>query len=293
MNENIAPLNIGEKTTAKMLTWWALLVVTLLSTNAVFSCDEFSQDEVESQFKACKSKIDIANSLSCANVAEYLECGTILDLCTQSSDLSESITIDHLKEDLNLVTDEDLTDILKMECNEQEDAANVRRPKRSPKRGGGGSRGGSRSSSSSRGSSSSSRGRVSSGVKTAVKKVKQVLSGGGSKRPKPISSFGGSSSVPKPKKKSKLKKFGKYAVAGLAAYGTYKLAKKMSKGIRRAYDDDDCWDWNPFQRGYECQCRSEQCRVYVGSAPGAVSAKATTVTAATLFVIMIGNRVNL
>ena len=49
-----------------------------------------------------------------------------------------------------------------------------------------------------------------------MKKVKQVLSGGGSKRPKPVSSFGGSSSVPKPKKKSKLKKFGKYAVAGLA-----------------------------------------------------------------------------
>ena len=42
------------------------------------------------------------------------------------------------------------------------------------------------------------------------------MSGGGSKRPKPVSSFGGSSSVPKPKKKSKLKKFGKYAVAGLA-----------------------------------------------------------------------------
>ena len=43
---------------------------------------------------------------------------------------------------------------------------------------------------------------------------------------------------------------------------------------------------------YECQCCSEQCRVYVGSAPGAVSAKATAVTAASLFVIMIGNRVN-
>ena len=60
------------------------------------------------------------------NIAEYLECGTILDLCTESSDLSGSITLDHLKEDLNLVTDEDLTDLLRRECNEPEDTANVR-----------------------------------------------------------------------------------------------------------------------------------------------------------------------
>ena len=56
----------GEKTTTKMLSWWALLVVTLLSTHSVLSCDEFSQDEVDSQFKACKFKIDIAKHLSCA-----------------------------------------------------------------------------------------------------------------------------------------------------------------------------------------------------------------------------------
>ena len=49
-----------------------------------------------------------------------------MDLCTESSDLSESVTLDHLKEDLNLVTDEDLTDLLKRECNEPEDTANVR-----------------------------------------------------------------------------------------------------------------------------------------------------------------------
>ena len=49
-----------------------------------------------------------------------------MDLCTESSDLSESVTLEHLKEDLNLVTDEDLTDLLKRECNEPEDTANVR-----------------------------------------------------------------------------------------------------------------------------------------------------------------------
>ena len=49
-----------------------------------------------------------------------------MDLCTESSYLSESVTLDHLKEDLNLVTDEDLTDLLKRECNEPEDTANVR-----------------------------------------------------------------------------------------------------------------------------------------------------------------------
>ena len=49
-----------------------------------------------------------------------------MDLCTESSDLSESITLDHLKEDLNLVTDEDLTYLLEKECNEPEDTANVR-----------------------------------------------------------------------------------------------------------------------------------------------------------------------
>ena len=67
------------------------------------------------------------------------------------------------------------------------------------------------------------------------------------------------------KKKSKLRKYGKYAVAGLAAYGTYKLAKKMSKGLRGAYDQDDCWRHDPFRDAYFCQCE-DQCDDYRGAA---------------------------
>lgn len=67
------------------------------------------------------------------------------------------------------------------------------------------------------------------------------------------------------KKKGLLGKVGKYAVAGLAAYGTYKLAKSMAKGLRREYDDDDCWEYSILRDRYECVCAA-QCNVYVGSA---------------------------
>ena len=62
-----------------------------------------------------------------------------------------------------------------------------------------------------------------------------------------------------------LRKAGKYAVAGLAAYGTYKLAKRMAKGLRHEYDSDDCWQYQPFQDSYQCICDA-QCNNYVGSA---------------------------
>eukprot|EP00095_Tigriopus_kingsejongensis_P012578 maker-scaffold298_size217389-snap-gene-1.17 protein:Tk12578 transcript:maker-scaffold298_size217389-snap-gene-1.17-mRNA-1 annotation:"translation initiation factor if-2" len=67
------------------------------------------------------------------------------------------------------------------------------------------------------------------------------------------------------RKKKILKKVGKYAVAGLAVYGTYKLAKAMTKGLRGAYDTDDCWDYSYMRGQYECVCPG-QCQVYVGSA---------------------------
>ena len=45
-------------------------------------------------------------------------------------------------------------------------------------------------------------------------------------------------------KKGIFGKVGKFAVAGIAAYGTYKLAKTLTKGLRRGYDDDDCWEYS-------------------------------------------------
>ena len=45
-------------------------------------------------------------------------------------------------------------------------------------------------------------------------------------------------------KKGIFGKVGKFAVAGIAAYGTYKLAKTLTKGLRREYDDDDCWEYS-------------------------------------------------
>ena len=66
-------------------------------------------------------------------------------------------------------------------------------------------------------------------------------------------------------KKSKLNRFGKYAIAGLAAYGTYKLAKKMTKGLRYEYDNDDCWEYLDYSQSYSCVCHA-QCNDYVGSA---------------------------
>ena len=50
------------------------------------------------------------------------------------------------------------------------------------------------------------------------------------------------------------------------AYGTYKLAKKMTSGIRQAYDNDDCWEYNLFRGHYECKCQNNQCYEYANSA---------------------------
>ena len=71
-------------------------------------------------------------------------------------------------------------------------------------------------------------------------------------------------------KKGKFSRVGKYAVAGIAAYGTYKLAKSMSKGLRREYDEDDCWKYSILRDRYECVCISK-CNVYVGSAASMVA----------------------
>ena len=71
-------------------------------------------------------------------------------------------------------------------------------------------------------------------------------------------------------KKGKFSRVGKYAVAGIAAYGTYKLAKSMSKGLRREYDEDDCWKYSILRDRYECVCISK-CNVYVGSATSMVT----------------------
>lgn len=66
-------------------------------------------------------------------------------------------------------------------------------------------------------------------------------------------------------KKSILRRVGKYAVVGLAAYGTYKFAKTLTKGLRQDYDDDECWRYSPIQDRYECICNA-QCNIYAGSA---------------------------
>ena len=55
-------------------------------------------------------------------------------------------------------------------------------------------------------------------------------------------------------------------VFSLSAYGTYKLAKKMTSGIRQAYDNDDCWEYNLFRGHYECKCQNNQCYEYANSA---------------------------
>ena len=71
-------------------------------------------------------------------------------------------------------------------------------------------------------------------------------------------------------KKGIFGKAGKFAVAGIVAYGTYKLAKSMTRGLRREYDDDDCWEYSILWDRYECVCASE-CNVYVGSAVSTVA----------------------
>merc|ERR1712080_316365 len=117
--------------------------------------------------------------------------------------------------------------------------------------------------------SSSSRGRVSSGIRSAFsgktgRKGQKVLGTIlGSK--KGVFGTGRKSTKGIKRKGSILRKAGKYAVVGLAAYGTYKLAKKMSKGLRRNYDDDDCWEYSYLAGRYACTCPN-QCDVYVGAA---------------------------
>lgn len=63
------------------------------------------------------------------------------------------------------------------------------------------------------------------------------------------------------KKGGILRKVGKYAVVGLAAYGTYKLGKSMAKGLRNLYDDDECWQYDHLRDQYACVCRG-QCDDY-------------------------------
>ena len=68
------------------------------------------------------------------------------------------------------------------------------------------------------------------------------------------------------------------------AYGTYKIAKKMSKGLRKEYDDDECWQYNFFTDQYQCTC-DEQCNIYVGAAPVSTAASTATVTLMAFFAV--------
>jgi len=273
--------------------WLLRLISAFVITSTALSCDEFSVEEVDSQFKTCTSGLVLneEGKVSCEGILSYLECTPILELCLHSEDAALDVSLDRLKEDLNVVTDEELEEILGDSCLVGE--TDNFRSKRSPKRGGGGGSrgGGSRSSSSSRGSSwgssspSSSRGSSSSRsgstrsrVTSAVKKIF-----GGSSKPKVPK-------VKKPKSKSKIKKVAKYAVAGLAAYGAYKLGKKMAKGLRKRYDDDDCWEYSPFQDQYRCTC-NEECNIYVGSATAVSASTLTALTSLAIFATIINNRV--
>jgi len=76
---------------------------------------------------------------------------------------------------------------------------------------------------------------------------------------------------------ARLGKVAKYAVGGLAAYGTYKLAKSMTKGLRQEYDEDDCWKYSILRDQYECVCVAK-CNAYVFVKPEPDSAVSTQVT---------------
>ena len=89
-------------------------------------------------------------------------------------------------------------------------------------------------------------------------------------------------------KKGIFGKVGKYAVAGLAAYGTYKLAKSMTKGLRREYDDDDCWQYSILRDRYECVCNA-QCNVYVGSS-SSMTASLSTLAVTTILSVIYNTR---
>ena len=69
----------------------------------------------------------------------------------------------------------------------------------------------------------------------------------------------------------------KLCVGGLAAYGTYKLAKSMSKVLRQLYDEDDCWKYSILHDQYECVCVAK-CNAYVFVKPEPDSAVSTQVT---------------
>lgn len=139
-----------------------------------------------------------------------------------------------------------------------------------------------------KGNSGDSRSSTSSRARAAVSSVRKAgkrLVGSRTRGSSKVGTSGfGTSGVKKKKKKSAIRKYGKYVVAGIAgkrqsmdysfvhcsikkilAYGAYKLAKKMSKGLRGQYDDDDCWEYNNYSEQYQCRCNGE-CQVYVGAA---------------------------
>ena len=85
---------------------------------------------------------------------------------------------------------------------------------------------------------------------------------------------------------ARLGKVAKYGVGGLAAYGAYKLAKSMSKGLRQEYDEDDCWKYSILRDQYECVCVAK-CNAYVFVKPEPDSAVSTQVTFSLLAVTTI------
>ena len=78
----------------------------------------------------------------------------------------------------------------------------------------------------------------------------------------------------------------KYAVGGLAAYGTYKLAKSMTKGLRQNYDDDDCWEYSILRDQYECVCTAK-CNAYVFVKPEPDAANSQSLTFSLLAVTVL------
>ena len=62
----------------------------------------------------------------------------------------------------------------------------------------------------------------------------------------------------------------------------------LSKGLRREYDNDDCWQYSIIRDRYECDCAA-QCNNYVGSAASTMVSM-SLLAVSTMFSIIYGLR---
>lgn len=239
-----------------MFLFSILAVISTLCVNIVRSCDDATWKEVEKQYDACveeksveleklgqQQEGDRLSLESCRKMDQLLECSALLTECMTSHFAESEAKLFSLPMDPSATNS--VQECQQLLLKEQEDKHSVYRRAAGKSSSGG--------SSSGHASGGGRVGQVKSAVSSIIGNRKGTSGSGHGSMAGTSHKSGGGGKL--------LKKVGKVAVVGLAAYGTYKLAKSMTKGLRNLYDDDNCWQFNSNQGQYNCIC-NQQCNLY-------------------------------